>query len=70
MYCKVCGGKIDDDSLFCSFCGTKQSITNKPIFANDEDQSITKNVIEYPDNKLIPYRKGKKWDSVILKKKL
>ena len=25
MFCKSCGKKIDDDSVFCSFCGTKQS---------------------------------------------
>ena len=35
MYCKSCGKKIDDDSKFCSICGTKQSIDIKPIIYND-----------------------------------
>lgn len=30
MYCKSCGNKIDADSVFCSFCGIKQSVVNKP----------------------------------------
>ncbi len=25
MYCKSCGKQIDDDSIFCSFCGTKHN---------------------------------------------
>lgn len=30
MYCKTCGNQIDLDSVFCSFCGTKQSEVHKP----------------------------------------
>jgi hypothetical protein len=30
MYCKSCGKQIDDDSIFCTFCGTRQSIIYKP----------------------------------------
>lgn len=26
MYCKECGKQIDDDSKFCSFCGTRQQV--------------------------------------------
>jgi hypothetical protein len=36
MFCKSCGYKIDDDSQFCSYCGTKQSETNKPTLLNNE----------------------------------
>jgi RNA polymerase subunit RPABC4/transcription elongation factor Spt4 len=36
MFCKSCGYKIDSDSQFCSYCGTKQSETNKPILVNNE----------------------------------
>ncbi|MCF8254578.1 MAG: zinc-ribbon domain-containing protein [Bacteroidia bacterium] len=36
MFCKSCGNKIDIDSQFCSYCGTKQSDTNKPILINNE----------------------------------
>ena len=35
MYCKYCGKLIDDDSVFCRFCGKRQSeepnTQNKPI---------------------------------------
>ncbi len=30
MYCKFCGKEIDDDSLFCSYCGVKQSEKHSP----------------------------------------
>ena len=36
MFCKSCGNKIDDDSQFCSYCGTKQSETNKPAVIDSE----------------------------------
>ncbi len=28
MYCKKCGKKIDDDALFCQFCGAPQDSNN------------------------------------------
>lgn len=28
MYCKKCGKQIDDDALFCSYCGTKMTQTD------------------------------------------
>jgi len=31
MFCKNCGNQIDIDSIFCSYCGIKQSDVNKPI---------------------------------------
>jgi len=37
MYCKSCGKQIDIDSIFCSFCGAKQSTELKPKF-QDYDQ--------------------------------
>jgi hypothetical protein len=36
MYCKSCGNNIDNDSLFCSFCGTRQSDINKPVNVANE----------------------------------
>jgi len=35
MYCKLCGKKIDLDSIFCSYCGSKQSETHKPYPTNN-----------------------------------
>jgi tetratricopeptide (TPR) repeat protein len=37
MFCKICGNKIDDDSIFCSFCGAKQSEVNKSIVSELSD---------------------------------
>lgn len=39
MYCKSCGRQIDNDSTFCSFCGTKQSTELKPQVQADTTQS-------------------------------
>lgn len=39
MFCKSCGKQIDNDSTFCSFCGTKQSTELKPLVQSDEIQS-------------------------------
>ena len=46
MFCKSCGNKIDDDSQFCSYCGTRQSEINKPAFVTNDGfvQEATKTV--------------------------
>lgn len=41
MYCKKCGEKIADKSLFCEFCGAKQDVEK----ANDEKKETDKEVI-------------------------
>lgn len=40
MFCKSCGKQIDNDSTFCSFCGTKQSTDLKPKVEAVTSQSI------------------------------
>lgn len=40
MFCKSCGRQIDNDSTFCSFCGTKQSTDLKPQVQADTNQAI------------------------------
>lgn len=40
MFCKSCGRQIDNDSTFCSFCGTKQATDLKPRVQADTKQSI------------------------------
>lgn len=40
MFCKSCGRQIDNDSAFCSFCGTKQSNDLKPQVQVDTNQFI------------------------------
>ena len=39
MFCKACGKQIDDDSVFCSYCGARQSISNKPAMAAESNSS-------------------------------
>ena len=39
MFCKSCGRQIDNDSKFCSFCGTKQSKEFKPQVQADTTHS-------------------------------
>jgi hypothetical protein len=41
MYCKECGTDIENDSKFCSYCGTKQSIP--PIVEQMSKQLIESN---------------------------
>ncbi|MBX3164391.1 MAG: zinc ribbon domain-containing protein [Bacteroidetes bacterium] len=36
MFCKSCGKQIDDDSVFCSHCGTKQSANVNEVSATTE----------------------------------
>lgn len=43
MFCKSCGKQIDNDSTFCSFCGTKQSIDLKPQAQTEVSQSNKQN---------------------------
>ena len=35
MYCKKCGKKIADDSVFCQYCGTAQDAINKDTSVNE-----------------------------------
>lgn len=39
MFCKSCGKQIDNDSTFCSFCGTEQSTDLKRQVQADTNQS-------------------------------
>lgn len=36
MYCKKCGKKIDDDSIYCTYCGTKQSNGIEKVISEEE----------------------------------
>jgi hypothetical protein len=41
MYCKSCGKQIDIDSVFCSFCGTKQSTELKPKVQDNGNNELS-----------------------------
>ena len=41
MICKECGNEIDDNSMFCNFCGSKQNEDqNKILNINNTDNAI------------------------------
>ena len=42
MFCKKCGMSIDDDSKFCSYCGTDQSYTDQKTMRESlqQDNSV------------------------------
>lgn len=46
MFCKSCGKQIDDDSVFCSFCGTKQPEIPKTIIKPPENLPIQPQIVE------------------------
>jgi len=66
MYCKTCGKTIDDDSLFCSFCGSKQSSKNRPGQENpaskDENKVIIGAKVERSKSAPSDTAKGKRYD--------
>lgn len=41
MYCNTCGKQIADDSLFCSYCGTKIEQSVQENIKNQNDLIIT-----------------------------
>ena len=40
MYCNKCGKQIADDSVFCSYCGTKIEIQDEDIEPKSQDDII------------------------------
>ena len=42
MYCKNCGQSISNDSVFCSFCGTKQDLISTNL---NQQQTIPQNSV-------------------------
>lgn len=40
MFCKKCGEKIDDDSIFCRFCGVNQTIDTSSKSASGESEQV------------------------------
>lgn len=40
MYCNKCGKQITDDSVFCSYCGTKIEIQDEYIEPKSQDDII------------------------------
>lgn len=53
MFCIKCGKKIDNDSLFCTFCGAKQPertavVSKEPVLPENEVKEATEEVIAEP----------------------
>ncbi len=39
MFCQNCGKEINNDVMFCPFCGTQQNVTQQEVFASSETHS-------------------------------
>lgn len=50
MYCKYCGNIIDDDSLFCRFCG--ENLQSNKVKNDTNNNNKTKKVLDRPLPKL------------------
>lgn len=48
MFCKSCGTKIDDDSIFCYSCGSKQSGFSMPNIKNEQSTQNFEKVEKQP----------------------
>ena len=53
MYCKHCGNQIDDDSIFCTFCQTKQSLQFRPSGEQQVPAAPTPQISAIPPSKKI-----------------
>lgn len=43
MYCKKCGKKIPDESIFCKYCGQKISATNEKDISRTSNKNLNNN---------------------------
>ena len=50
MYCSQCGKQIEDDSVFCTFCGEKQKLISDSKLDAKRACSDTKILYEKPPN--------------------
>lgn len=58
MYCKKCGTYIDDDSVFCSYCGMKQTDRNQQGQTEKEVNKMDENIFfKCKDADVIGFRK-------------
>lgn len=46
-YCRYCGKQIDDDSVFCTYCGRSQTIHSK--------KNVNKCFVDYIKSKILPF---------------
>ncbi len=51
MYCNNCGRDIDNDSIYCPYCGSEQSLNN--TFYQNDRRYDNRNVYK-PESKVIP----------------
>lgn len=54
MYCHRCGREIEDESLFCLYCGTKMPIENDIDISNMDDDNSVENYNDEASNDTSP----------------
>jgi len=42
MYCKECSKQIDDDSVYCIYCGSSQEVNLGSSIRNEKCESLRK----------------------------
>ena len=67
MFCRFCGNRIQDDSIFCAFCGKKQGgsgasavgsshiTSDSTVFCNSDGKKIKKSDLSVGDTVEIFY---------------
>jgi DNA-directed RNA polymerase subunit RPC12/RpoP len=55
MFCSKCGKEIPDDSVFCSFCGSKVIIIPKQSIKESTKKSTVDSIVEHIWDKVPPY---------------
>ena len=50
MYCRICGEKIPDDSLFCPHCGREVISADAPAAPPEQKEATPQKIFAFPPN--------------------
>ena len=71
MFCSNCGKEIEDNEIFCKYCGTKLDVrngntntkSNEPLITENKNDEISlfEQLLQIKDNVLSSYKNKKYW---------